>query len=62
MVPRIANGAGNGAVKTQWEKYEVQNKWDSSAWAQGRAKSGRRRELSDFERFKVLRLRKQVCV
>lgn len=61
MLPNFPKGAGTGAVKKQWEKYEVDSKWEDSAWAKSRAQSTKRRGLTDFERFKVLRLRKQVC-
>lgn len=35
-------------------------KWEGSAWAKRRERREKRRALTDFERFKVLRLRKQV--
>jgi len=59
VVPKLALAAGTGAIKKQWEAASVESKWAESAWAQSRARSSRRRELTDFERFKVLRLRKQ---
>lgn len=60
VLPKIARAAGTGAVKKQWEAEDIEGKWDSSNWAKSRARGVRRRELSDFERFKVMRLRKQV--
>jgi len=60
IVPRIPKGAGTGAIRKQWAAAEVDKSWEESAWALGRARSARRRELTDFERFKVMRLRKQV--
>lgn len=47
-------------MKAAWKKAEVEQKWASSSWAQSRARSARRRQLTDFERFKAMRLRKQV--
>ena len=47
-------------MKGKWEAAEVQKKWEESAFAKSRAKSHKRRQLNDFERFKVMRLRKQV--
>jgi large subunit ribosomal protein L14e len=47
-------------VKAQWEKAGIEKKWQESAWAKKRAQKERRRALTDFERFKVLRLRKQA--
>jgi len=60
VIPNVPLSEGTGALRKQWEKEEVESKWDGSVHAQARAKSLRRRELSDFERFKVMRLRKQV--
>jgi large subunit ribosomal protein L14e len=53
---------GNGKLKELWEKEGVEKKYESSSWAQSRSKIQKRRQLNDFERFKVLRLRKQVCL
>ena len=39
----------------------MEQKWDESAWAKRREQREKRRNLSDFDRFKVLRLKKQVC-
>lgn len=60
VLEKLPRGAGNGAVKAAWEKAKVEDKWNNSTWAKSRAQSTRRRQLTDFERFKVMRLRKQV--
>ena len=62
IIPNLPRGAGHAALKKQWDAYEVEGKWNSSPYAKSIEKSKRRRQLSDFERFKVMRLRKQVCV
>jgi large subunit ribosomal protein L14e len=36
-----------------WKSSGVQDKWESSAWAKKRATQEKRRNLTDFERFKV---------
>lgn len=61
VIEKLPRAAGRGAVAKAWEKSEVEQKWDQSAWAKRRALREKRRGLSDFERFKVLRLTKQVC-
>lgn len=43
-----------------WKEQKVDEKWDESAWAKRRERREKRRALTDFERFKVLRLKKQV--
>ena len=60
VIPKLPRAAGRGAVARAWEKAEVEEKWDQSAWAKRREQREKRRNLSDFERFKVLRLKKQV--
>lgn len=61
VIPKLPRAAGRGPVAKAWEQNEVEQKWDESAWAKRRAWREKRRNLSDFERFKVLRLTKQVC-
>ena len=60
MIEKLPRGAGRGAVKKAWEKQEVEKKWEESAWAKRREQREKRKGLSDFERFLVLKLRKQV--
>lgn len=56
----IPKAAGTGAVKKVWEKQEVDKKWAESSWAKKTEQAERRKNLTDFERFKVMRLKKQV--
>lgn len=60
VIPKLPRAAGTGAVAKAWEKEGIEQKWDESAWAKKREQREKRRTLSDFERFKVMRLRKQV--
>ena len=60
MIPKLPRGAGRGAVAKAWEKEGVEAKWAETAWAKRRARKEKRLALTDFERFKVLRLKKQV--
>ena len=61
VIPKLPRGIGRAALKKKWDEYEVESKWNSTSFAKSRERSIRRRKLSDFERFKVMRLRKQVC-
>jgi ribosomal protein L14E/L6E/L27E len=47
-------------VKKLWAQNEIDGKWAKSSIAQKADINNRRKNLTDFERFKVLRLRKQV--
>lgn len=60
VIKKLPRAAGNGPVKAAWEKAKVEETWANSAWAKNRERSVKRRQLTDFERFKVMRLRKQV--
>lgn len=60
VIPRLPKGAGTGAVSKLWEKEEIDKKWSESTWAKKREQQDKRKNLSDFERFKVMRLKKQV--
>jgi large subunit ribosomal protein L14e len=60
IVEKLPRGARTGAVKAALEKSEIEKKFLESTWAKKRAQKERRRGLTDFERFKVLRLKKQT--
>lgn len=60
VIDKLPRAAGHAALKGLWEKYGVDSKWSNSAWAKNRERSVKRKQLTDFERFKVMRLRKQV--
>jgi len=48
-----------GAIKAAWEKADVMATWEKSSWAKRRARQAKRASLSDFDRFKVMCLRKE---
>lgn len=60
VIEKLPRGVGNGPLAKKWEEAEVDKKWEASSWAKGRAQNDKRRNLTDFERFKVVKLRKQV--
>ncbi|KAK5101880.1 hypothetical protein LTS08_004339 [Lithohypha guttulata] len=62
VIPKLPKAAGTGAISKLWEKEEVDKKWAESATAKKRDQTDRRRNLSDFERFKVMRFKKQVSL
>jgi len=51
---------GSTGLKKKWESEKVEDKFNNSVYAKSKAKLARRKELSDFERFKVMVLRKQA--
>ncbi|KAF2712117.1 hypothetical protein K504DRAFT_479875 [Pleomassaria siparia CBS 279.74] len=60
VIPKLPRATGNGTVKDLWESNKVDEKFAESTWSKKRAQFQKRRDLNDFERFKVLKLRKQA--
>ncbi|KAL9106784.1 MAG: hypothetical protein Q9227_008206 [Pyrenula ochraceoflavens] len=59
VIPKFPRAAGTGPTRRLWEKNEVDKQWDESAAAKKSKRQELRRGLNDFERFKVMRLKKQ---
>ncbi|WPG97710.1 Hypothetical protein R9X50_00049100 [Acrodontium crateriforme] len=60
LVVKIPFAIGTAALKKRWDAEDIDGQWAKSSYAQGIAKSTRRKQLSDFERFKAMVLRKQA--
>lgn len=60
VIPKLPRAAGTGPVRKLWQNEDIDGKFASSSWAKKNAQAERRKNLTDFERFKVLRLKKQV--
>lgn len=60
VVAKLPRAAGHTALVKKWKEAEIEKQWKESAWAKKREQKARRSELTDFERFKVMKLRKQV--
>ncbi|KAI9675272.1 MAG: hypothetical protein M1817_001174 [Caeruleum heppii] len=60
VIPKLPRAARSGVIKKLWLSAEVEKKWDQSNYAKKQVQKERRRALSDFDRFKVMRLRKQA--
>ncbi|CAK7563534.1 MAG: hypothetical protein SEPTF4163_001403 [Sporothrix epigloea] len=59
VIANLPRGSRHGTVEAAWEKAEVDSKWKASNWYKKRLQNDRRKALTDFDRFKVLRLKKQ---
>ncbi|KAI1182360.1 ribosomal protein L14-domain-containing protein [Nemania serpens] len=55
----IPRAVRTGTLKKFWEKAEIDKKWLASKWAQRSQRTERRKALTDFERFQLLRAKKQ---
>lgn len=58
-VEGLPRGARHGTLKKFWEKNEIDAKWKETNWFKRRQQIERRQALTDFDRFKVMRLKKQ---
>ncbi|RYP64836.1 hypothetical protein DL769_006511 [Monosporascus sp. CRB-8-3] len=59
VIPKLPRAARTGTVKAAWEKAGIDAKWKESNWAKRKEQTERRKALTDFDRFKVMRLKKQ---
>ncbi|KAG7660657.1 uncharacterized protein J8A68_005774 [[Candida] subhashii] len=59
VLSKLPRGARTATVQKKWTAAEIDTKWASTSWAKKLASKERRSQLSDFERFQVLVLKKQ---
>merc|ERR1719228_1892414 len=52
---KIGQSSRSGTVRKAWEKAEITKKWEATTWARKIAARERRAELTDFERFKLMK-------
>jgi len=60
VIPKVPLAIGHTGLKKMWEAEKVEDKWSGSKAAKMTARYARRKQLTDFERFKVMVLRKQA--
>lgn len=59
VLEKLPRGSRTGTVHKKWAAADIDAKWAKTAWAQKLAARKTRANLSDFERFQVLVLKKQ---
>ncbi|RIA98150.1 60S ribosomal protein L14e [Glomus cerebriforme] len=59
VVKGFPRGASSKIVKKHFEKQDILAKWDQSSWAKKLDNRKKRSGLTDFDRFKLMKLRKQ---
>ncbi|KAI5776159.1 ribosomal protein L14-domain-containing protein [Geopyxis carbonaria] len=59
VIAKLPRGARTGVVNKFWQNDGVDSKWANSVYAKKIASKEKRWELSDFDRFKVMVLKKQ---
>ena len=59
-IPDVAKGEKQSALQAKVEQFGLQKKFDQTGLGKRIQKQNRRRELTDFERFKVFQLKKQL--
>ena len=61
VLPKFPRGARSGTVAKKWTAADVETKFESTRHSKRNVLREKRNGLSDFERFVVARLKKQVC-
>ncbi|EPY52674.1 60S ribosomal protein L14 [Schizosaccharomyces cryophilus OY26] len=59
IVMSIPRGATSGIVAKKWQAQNISQKWAATAWAKKLEALKTRSQLGDFERFAVVRYKKQ---
>ncbi|KAG9295034.1 hypothetical protein G9A89_017828 [Geosiphon pyriformis] len=59
VIEKFPRGAGSSIVKKFFENQKILNKWHNTAWAKKLDNRKKRAALTDFDRFKLLKLKKQ---
>ncbi|RUP47391.1 hypothetical protein BC936DRAFT_145787 [Jimgerdemannia flammicorona] len=59
VIKNLPRAAGQTTVKKFFENADVLGKWGKTAWAQKLANRTKRAKNSDFDRFKLAKLKKQ---
>ena len=59
VIPKLPRGARSAQIAKIWEKEKVTEKWNNTSFAKRIAANHKRWELNDFDRFKVMVLKKQ---
>lgn len=60
VIEGLPRNAGAKFTKQAFEKAEIEAKWNKTAWAQKLKTRETRAQLTDFDRFKVRKLKAQV--
>lgn len=59
VLEKLPRGARTATVNKKWAAADIDSKWAATSWAKKLAVRQRRANLTDFERFQVMVLRKQ---
>ncbi|CAD5120368.1 DgyrCDS8941 [Dimorphilus gyrociliatus] len=57
FVIKMPYGLRTGLIKKIWEKEEIEKKWAKTVWAKKIASKKLRENLSDFDRFKLMKMK-----
>merc|ERR1711974_201616 len=55
LVTKFPFSARTKVVRTAWENDDITKKWEESSWAKRMAMKARRKGLTDFDRFKLMK-------
>merc|ERR1711909_118697 len=55
LVTKFPFSARSKVVRTAWEADKISQKWEESSWAKRMAMQAKRKGLTDFDRFKLMK-------
>merc|ERR1712020_664927 len=55
LVTKFPFSARTKVVRQAWERDDISKKWEESAWAKRMAMQAKRKGLTDFDRFKLMK-------
>ncbi|XP_063951474.1 large ribosomal subunit protein eL14-like isoform X2 [Lytechinus pictus] len=55
----IPHSARNSTVRKAWEKENITTKWEETIWAKKLAAKQRRKQMTDFDRYKLMRAKQK---
>ena len=55
LVTKFPFSARSKVVREAWVKDDISKKWEESAWAKRMAMKAKRKGLTDFDRFKLMK-------
>jgi len=56
---KIARNARGKTLKAAWKEGDIESKWGATSWAKKLVAKKRRANLTDFERFQVMKAKQQ---
>ena len=60
VMDKLPRGIGTGKLAKKWEAQGIEEKWKATSWYKKSQAMEKRRNMTDFDRFVAMKLKKQV--